>query len=64
MPQQDEARKDAVEMQAEEVRTGLSDVLDRVRHDRERVIITRYGKPIAALVPMSDFESLAPASAA
>jgi prevent-host-death family protein len=34
------------------LRDGLADVLGRVRHAGERVVVTRSGKPVAAIVPL------------
>jgi prevent-host-death family protein len=64
MAQQDETRKDATEIQAEDARTGLADLLNRVGFSGETFVITRYGKPIAALIPMRDFDALAPVAPA
>jgi prevent-host-death family protein len=35
-------------------REGLSDTLNRVSYRKERLVIRRHGKEIAALVPMED----------
>jgi prevent-host-death family protein len=35
-------------------RDGLSDTLNRVSYGKERIIIKRHGKELAALVPMED----------
>ena len=32
---------------------GLSDLLNRVHYARERVVLTRRGKPVAAIVPLT-----------
>ncbi len=40
------------------LRETLSDILSRVRHTGERVIITRSGKPVAALVPVNELRAL------
>lgn len=40
------------------VRDGLSDTLNRVSYGKERIVIKRHGKEIAALVPMEDLEFL------
>ena len=37
-----------------EVRKGLVNVLERVEESKERLIITRRNKPVAALVPIDD----------
>ena len=37
-----------------EIRRGFADVIERVAGSKERMIITRRNKPVAALVPMDD----------
>ena len=37
-----------------EIRKGLADVVERVEGSKERLVITRRNKPVAALVPMED----------
>jgi prevent-host-death family protein len=41
-----------------DVRNTLSDFLNRASYRGERIIIERRGKPVAALVPLSDVERL------
>ncbi|MEE9219654.1 MAG: type II toxin-antitoxin system Phd/YefM family antitoxin [Acidobacteriota bacterium] len=41
-----------------EVRKVLPDAINRVAYTRERVVISRNGKDVAALVPMEDLELL------
>lgn len=41
-----------------EARDNLSDLVNLVGHDRERVMLERYGKPVAAIVSLEDFERL------
>ena len=41
-----------------EVREALSDTLNRVRYRKERIILKRRNKDIAALVPIEDLELL------
>ena len=43
---------------ATQLRTDISDLLDRVVHHGERVAVERYGKPVAALVSSADLELL------
>ena len=44
-------------MSIADARRNFSKLLDRV--DRgERIVITRYGKPFVALIPISDFRLL------
>lgn len=40
------------------LRDGLADILGRVRHAGERVVVTRSGKPVAAIVPLETLRSL------
>ena len=35
-------------------REGLSDTLNRVSYGKERIVIKRHGKELAALIPMED----------
>ena len=37
-----------------EIRKGFADAVDRVAGSKERMVITRRSKPVAALVPMDD----------
>jgi prevent-host-death family protein len=41
-----------------DLRTRLSDTVNRVAFGKERVILQRQGKDLAALVPLQDLESL------
>lgn len=41
-----------------ELRGQLSNVISRVLHRQEPVVITRHGAPVAALVPISFLENL------
>lgn len=41
-----------------EAREKFSDVINRAAYGKERVILTRRGKPLAAVVPMDDIEAL------
>lgn len=43
---------------ATQLRTAISDLLDRVVHHGERVAVERYGKPVAALVSSADLQLL------
>lgn len=40
------------------LREGLRDVLDEVVENGKRRIVTRHGKPVAALVPLGDLRAL------
>ena len=47
---------DALSMAA--VRKDLADLIGKVHYRKERMVITRHDKPVAALVPMDDVELL------
>ncbi len=38
-----------------EAQDKFSDLLNQVTHSKERILITRRGKEIAALIPLEDF---------
>jgi prevent-host-death family protein len=40
------------------VKARFSEIIDRVAHQQDRVIVTRNGKPAAVLVSTDDLESL------
>jgi prevent-host-death family protein len=39
-----------------EAKAKLCELIDRVAHKGERIVLQRRGKPVAALVPMQDLE--------
>ncbi len=41
-----------------ELRANLADVLGRVRHGHERIVITKSGKPVAGLIPYDELEAI------
>lgn len=41
-----------------EARRNLAELLNRVAYGKERVVVTRHGKEIAALVPVDDLDLL------
>jgi len=41
-----------------DVKARLSEFISRVRYGRERIIIARRGKPVAALIGIQDLHSL------
>ena len=41
-----------------DLRANLSDVLGRVHHGHERIIITKSGKPVAGLIPYDELEAI------
>ncbi|NJC70520.1 type II toxin-antitoxin system Phd/YefM family antitoxin [Planosporangium thailandense] len=49
----------AYEVPVTQARAEFADLVNRVAYGGERVVVTRHGKPIAALVPPSDLDRLA-----
>jgi prevent-host-death family protein len=45
-----------VEIPFTALRRAGADTIENVRHQKERVIITNYGKPVAAIVSIEDLE--------
>ncbi len=41
-----------------DVRKQLSDIVSRVAYGDQKVVITKFGKPVAALVTFSDYEKI------
>ncbi|MBI4005041.1 MAG: type II toxin-antitoxin system Phd/YefM family antitoxin [Gammaproteobacteria bacterium] len=41
-----------------DARTGLSEIINRTAYRKERVVLTRRGKQVAAVVPIEDLELL------
>ncbi len=41
-----------------ELRAELAEILDHVADRREHVIVTRHGRPAAAIVPIDEYEAL------
>jgi prevent-host-death family protein len=48
----------ASEIPATQARAEFADLVNRVVYGGERIVVTRHGKPIAALVPAADLERL------
>lgn len=40
-----------IEVSASDLKNGWHDFLDRVARERQELVITRYGKPVARLTP-------------
>lgn len=45
-------------MSAAQARGSFAEVLNRVSYGKDRVLVTRRNRPIAALVPLEDIELL------
>jgi prevent-host-death family protein len=41
-----------------DVKSRLSEVVDRVEREHDRIVITRYGRPAAVMLSIDDLESL------
>jgi prevent-host-death family protein len=48
----------SIKLTASEARQNFSDILNRAAYGGERVIVHRGKKPVAAVVPIEDFEML------
>lgn len=48
----------AREISVTQARAELADLVSRVGYSGERILLTRHGRPLAALVPVGDLESL------
>jgi prevent-host-death family protein len=46
------------EKRISEARESFSDTISRVAYGRERVVLTRHGRRVAAVVPVEDLELL------
>jgi prevent-host-death family protein len=46
------------EVPVTQARADLAELVSRVGYTGERIVLTRHGKPLAALVPMDDLEAL------
>jgi prevent-host-death family protein len=45
-------------LETTKAKDAFSDTVNRAAYGKERIILTRRGKPLAALVPMEDLELL------
>ncbi|MEV5748921.1 type II toxin-antitoxin system Phd/YefM family antitoxin [Actinoallomurus sp. NPDC052308] len=46
------------EVPVTQARADLAELVNRVGYTGERIVLTRHGKPLAALVPVEDLEAL------
>lgn len=63
----DETRKDEavameIEITASDARTQLTELVNRAEFGGQRFKITRYGKTVAAIIGVSDYETLTSAA--
>lgn len=57
----DDARRDPTapdDVPTVEARKNLSEILNRVAYGKERVVVTRHGKGVAAIVPVEELDLL------
>jgi len=47
-----------VQMALKDVKNRLSEVVDRVEREHDRVVITKHGRPAAVVMSIDDLESL------
>lgn len=47
-----------MEFTVEECRLVIGELVTRAGYGNERLIVTRYGKPVAAIVPLTDLAKL------
>lgn len=52
------AVEEAVSMSAADARENLAEVINRVAYGDERIVLTRHGKALVAMVPLDDLEAL------
>ena len=45
-------------LEATKAKDSFSDTLNRTAYAKERIVLTRHGKPLAALVPLEDLALL------
>ncbi len=50
--------RDDTEIPSAEARDRLSEILNRAGLLKERIVLTRYGKGLAAVVPIEDLETI------
>lgn len=46
------------ELSVAEAREQFSEAINRAAYGKERIVVTRRGKPLAAIVPIEDMEAM------
>lgn len=64
MSSQTKSRKPRVEYGADEARLKLGELINRAGVGGERVVVTRHGLPVVAMVSMEDLNALESGEAA
>ncbi|MBI3073649.1 MAG: type II toxin-antitoxin system Phd/YefM family antitoxin [Deltaproteobacteria bacterium] len=52
------ARRSARVLTTSEIREDFADALNRVAYGKERIVLERHGKQVAALIPIEDLSAL------
>lgn len=52
-------RRMTTEIPVTEARAKFSDLINRVGYGGERIVLTRHGKPLVALLPAADLDDVA-----
>ncbi|MBI3072801.1 MAG: type II toxin-antitoxin system Phd/YefM family antitoxin [Deltaproteobacteria bacterium] len=52
------ARTSARALTTSEIREDFADTLNRVAYGKERIVLERHGKQVAALIPIEDLSAL------
>ena len=47
-----------IKVSAAEARNAFAEITDRVRIEKERVMVTRNGRPYVAIMPVEDLEEI------
>ena len=48
----------AASVSVAEARSGLAELVNRVAYGKERLVITRHGRELAAIVPVEDLKAI------
>lgn len=49
---------ETISVSAAEARENLAEIINRVAYGDERIVLTRHGKALVAMVPIEDLEAL------
>ena len=49
---------ETISVPAAEARENLAEIINRVAYGDERIVLTRHGKAVVAMVPIEDLEAL------
>jgi len=57
-PAAESAATSPEEISSDEMRTSMSDIINRVAYSKDRIVVTRHGRPIVAVVPLDVLETV------